>query len=100
MSVCKECALKRNRKRFYGVSEGDYARMLAQQGGVCAICGSAPDAPSNRKHTVLSVDHAHTAAKTVRGLLCARCNHVLGLVEDSPRILQACAAYLTRAAQL
>jgi len=93
MSVCKECQLKVNRQRSYKITPEQYNEMLAAQGGCCKICGALPSSKSNRKHTVLSVDHCHVTG-AVRGLLCARCNHVLGLAEDSPAILSSASQYL------
>ena len=45
-------------------------RLLAEQGGVCAICGNPP------KTRGLSIDHDHKTG-AVRGLLCFRCNRAL-----------------------
>jgi len=60
----------------YGLSIEDYDRMLEEQENVCAICGGPPDTRWN----VLAVDHCHTSLK-VRGLLCMKCNTMLGRVE-------------------
>lgn len=61
---------KPKRARALGVSDEDYARMLAGQGGGCAICGAPP------KTRRLHVDHDHKTG-AVRGLLCFRCNRAL-----------------------
>lgn len=45
-----------------------YDKMLAAQGGKCAICKRPP------KSRRLAVDHDHKTGK-VRGLLCFRCNY-------------------------
>jgi hypothetical protein len=71
----------------------DYERLLAAQGGVCAICAS-PTANRNNS-TRLAVDHCHESG-SVRGLLCHRCNTMLGQAKDKPEILRAGAAYLER----
>lgn len=76
--------------RKYGVTLADYERMLAAQGGVCAICGGAESAEHNR---VFHVDHCH-ATGAVRGLLCRGCNHILGHVKDDPDTLRSAIAYL------
>ena len=109
-SVCKECKrleakvyyvgnstdiLKRQKKhqrreilRKYNITEADYALMLNKQHGLCAICGKPP-----KKNKVLAVDHSHVTGK-VRGLLCKRCNFMLGLANDDPSILKASLVYL------
>lgn len=53
-----------------GVTLEQYARLLAAQGGHCALC---PNGPKTRR---LHVDHEHATGK-VRGLLCHRCNRTL-----------------------
>ena len=85
----------RELKRF-GISPEDYARMLAEQGGVCAICGEPPEGER------LAVDHGHaccpgdkSCGKCVRGLLCRRCNPLLGLAKDSTATLSAAIKYLS-----
>lgn len=78
------------RKR-YGLSEDDYALMLARQRGVCLICSYAPS--SLDKHLV--VDHCH-GSNEVRGLLCQYCNKGLGFFKDSPKLLRRAALYLIK----
>lgn len=64
--------------REYGFEPGQYARMLAEQEGRCAICRRRP---IRRR---LAVDHDHNTGR-VRGLLCYTCNHeVLGWLEGDP----------------
>lgn len=71
----------------YGWTPEDYDRHLAEQGGVCAACGS--DDPGKRyKH--FHVDHDHSCCsgkkscgKCIRGLLCGPCNIAAGHIESS-----------------
>lgn len=58
--------------------------MLAEQGGVCAICRAAPAA---------HVDHDH-ATGAVRALLCFNCNGGLGQFRDDPDTLREAAEYV------
>jgi hypothetical protein len=87
----KDRASKREwerRKRYrevYRISVADYDVMRKRQNGVCAIC--------KRSSQALCVDHCHACGK-VRGLLCGKCNSVLGFCDDSPAHLLAAAAYL------
>lgn len=53
-----------------------YDRILAHQGGVCYACHQAEPVKGRR----LSVDHDHATGE-VRGLLCSRCNPILGKLE-------------------
>jgi hypothetical protein len=71
-------------RRKYGITEEDYRRMLASQGGVCAVCGLA------RPRMV--VDHDHRTGK-VRGILCHNCNLIIGHSGDSSKVLAAAARY-------
>lgn len=73
--------------RRYGLAPADYDRLFDEQGGVCAICRQPPGARS------LSVDHCH-GTDTVRGLLCSRCNPMLGYANDDPATLLAAINYL------
>ena len=65
-----------------------YERLLAEQGGVCAICGAKP------KTRRLHIDHDH-GTKRVRGLLCHWHNRIMP--RDAAEAL-ALADYLDRAA--
>jgi len=77
-------------KRTYGLSAAEYDALLAAQGGVCAIChGHEIETPNGRLH----VDHDH-ATRKVRGLLCAKCNRLLGTARDNAATLRAAADYL------
>ena len=71
----------------YGLTMEAYTAMLDEQGGACAICGSAPDGRP------LHVDHDH-ATGAVRGLLCGLCNAGLGNYRDDPALLAKAIAYL------
>ena len=53
-------------RAFLHQARKDYDRLLAAQGGRCALCGREP-----REGEKYHVDHAHGARKlTVRGILC------------------------------
>jgi hypothetical protein len=78
--------------RKYGITVQDYDRMLAAQGGGCAICGKRPD-EQTRYRAFLHVDHCHDTGR-VRGLLCDQHNLLLGRWEHDPYLLRRAAAYL------
>lgn len=120
---CKPCAVKRTRmwqinnkdrnnaaqrKRYnaelykdralksrYGLSLKDYYNKLAEQSGCCAICG----VPEIECRQALFVDHNHITGQT-RGLLCRKCNSILGYGNDSVEILTKARDYLVLYAQI
>jgi hypothetical protein len=66
-----------------------YRELVDRQGHeTCAICGVAPS-PGKR----LQVDHDH-ATDEIRGLLCARCNRMLGQALDAVELLRRGIEYL------
>ncbi len=83
----------------YGLLPSQYDNMLKQQNNVCKIC-LRPETKIYKKTgkvMSLSVDHVHDETKRVRGLLCGRCNMVLGALKDSPELARECARYLENA---
>lgn len=92
-SMTPETKWERHLKGRYGISIIDYQQMQREQGNVCAIC------KSESQRLRLSVDHCHST-RMVRGLLCERCNSLLGRVKDDPKILRAAADYLDAAAEI
>ncbi|MHB8490621.1 MAG: endonuclease domain-containing protein [Solirubrobacteraceae bacterium] len=81
---------------------------MAAQQGVCAIC-KQPETATHQTGWVrrLSVDHDHaccpgnrSCGNCVRGLLCSRCNNVLGSMRDSVELIDAMSLYLRTCASL
>jgi hypothetical protein len=70
--------------RRYGITAEEADGMLEKQGGVCAICRTAP-----AEH----VDHDHETG-AVRALLCFNCNGGLGQFKDDPTLLHVAAFYV------
>jgi hypothetical protein len=87
-AATKRRKAKRTPKRAteLGITDDEYAGMLAEQGGGCAICGAPP------KTRRLHVDHDHKTGR-VRGLLCHRCNRALPVWITAAWLLKA-ARYL------
>lgn len=81
-------------KRYYGLTSDQYGKMLADQAGVCSICGE-PEVRVTMKGelTTLHVDHCHDTNK-VRSLLCYRCNSGLGSFRDRVDLLRKAAEYI------
>jgi hypothetical protein len=61
--------------RLYGLTANQVDALNAS-GSRCAICGIHVDNPK-----ALHVDHDHKSGN-VRGLLCANCNAVVGMIES------------------
>lgn len=74
----------------YDLSPDEYERILEEQNGVCAICKLKDEEERNW----LRVDHLH-GTKTVRGLLCAKCNRGLGLFNDDILRIARAIGYLS-----
>lgn len=81
-----EIARERMLRRNYGMTPNDYTGMVISQDNKCAICLISGENVRNQR---LVVDHCH-ASGNVRGLLCPKCNLLLGHAEDSiDRLLRA-----------
>lgn len=68
----------------------EYKTLKRNHKGVCAICGL-----KNKSKRELSIDHSHKTGKP-RGLLCGKCNLGIGLLLDSPRLLEKAIKYLRK----
>lgn len=76
------------RRRVHGLTADERDRLVALQGGACALCG--------RPSATLQVDHDHRHCPgregcrlCYRGMLCPRCNTALGMIGDEriPRLI-------------
>lgn len=74
-------------QKTYGLEAGEYARLLEEQEGRCAICRRIA---RNRR---LAVDHDHNTG-VIRALLCYFCNKYLGQWEGDPIAAHNAAIYL------
>jgi hypothetical protein len=78
-------------KYLYNITPQQYLQMFVDQEGCCAICST----PQNELKKRLSVDHCHSTLKN-RGLLCQKCNVLLGMAGDNSDILLAALSYLEK----
>lgn len=87
---------RHNLVKHYGLTPAEYDAMLAEQGGVCAICRQ-PETQRGPNGEVrpLSVDHDHATGE-ICGLCCSRCNTGLGWFRDDPALMAEALAYLLR----
>jgi hypothetical protein len=87
---CRERDSAVSRARRYGVPEDRVRAMAARK--TCEIC-RAPFQHTKHQH----FDHRHKDG-AVRGVLCFRCNNLIGDALEKPQTLRAAAAYLERTA--
>lgn len=76
------------RFRNYGVTPEQFDTLLMKQNGACAVCSLHFECEQE-----IQIDHCHKT-KTVRGLLCGRCNRGLGHFDDDADRLRKAANYL------
>lgn len=88
---------KNHIKNHYNLELEKYNNIIIEQNNRCAICLG-----QNRKNR-FSVDHNHQCCKDkkscgecVRGLLCIKCNILLGSSRDSILILESAIKYLKK----
>lgn len=84
---CKTCVRDQKLKLSYGIDVEAYDRVLKSQNGVCAIC------QENSGKRILAVDHDHITGR-IRGLLCDRCNVLIGMARDNIQTLRKAILYL------
>jgi hypothetical protein len=83
-------------KSLYGLTLQAYERMLAVQGGVCAICGNPPGTNGGPGiGPSLSVDHDHATGR-IRGLLCHHCNVAIGYLREDPALFDKARSHLAK----
>jgi hypothetical protein len=79
-----------NMRYRYGLTIARYTALLTSQNFCCKICLGVFHPTKNRP----VIDHCHTELH-VRGLLCHRCNTGIGLLAESPEIINRSSNYLT-----
>jgi hypothetical protein len=82
----KRAKINSHFKHKYGITVEQYDLMVKEQNGLCAIC---------QKLEKLFVDHCHITGK-IRGLLCLKCNLMLGSAVDNLDILNNGISYLKK----
>jgi Autographiviridae endonuclease VII len=90
----RQAKLDEHLRRKYGLERADFDRMLAEQRNCCRICGREPNGKT-RQSSTLHVDHDHATGR-VRGLLCGKCNTMVGLAGEDPAVLLAAVKYLRK----
>lgn len=75
------------------MSIAEYQTQFDKQQGLCALCGLPETETFRGKIRMLAVDHDHDTGLN-RGLLCRRCNCVLGMLNDDVTLFQRAIEYL------
>ena len=103
-SECKTCFVERQMKRYhenpdlindqraaskYGTTLEHIQQLREDAQGICSCCGRE----GLHHHKRLVIDHDHATGK-VRGLICSKCNTVLGLCGDNIGTLKNLIEYL------
>jgi len=76
----------------YNITLEEYQKLFTEQNKVCKICGGNRNT-TPFKYLPLAVDHCHKTGKN-RGLLCRKCNLMIGMADDNQDILQKGINYL------
>lgn len=75
-------------KTKYNLSSDDYFNLFERQNNKCAICGIEFKTINEG-----CVDHCHNT-NIIRGILCNKCNLLLGMANDNIKILENAIFYL------
>lgn len=82
---------RRRRLKGYGLTPETYDTMWKAQNYKCSICKSQKSSSIKGWH----IDHCHQT-KQVRGILCAKCNAMLGGAKDNIETLLSAISYLQK----
>jgi hypothetical protein len=79
----------------YGLTLEEFDAIIASQNDACAVCFRPFNHDPQKRDIV--VDHNHDTGQ-MRGIVCAKCNAILGRVDRDVEILKRAVAYLERVA--
>ena len=78
-------------KRKFGITKDQWENIFISQNKSCGIC--LKKEPDHLRDW--AVDHDHNTG-AIRGILCQKCNILLGAADDSIKILTSAIKYLNR----
>jgi hypothetical protein len=87
------CGFWTNLRWRYNLERTDYERMFRRQKGLCSICRINPATHVDHDHTCCP-EKARSCGKCIRGLICDKCNRMLGWAKDNAVTLRRAAKYL------
>lgn len=76
------------KKTKYGIVKEEYDKLFVSQNNRCLICGVEFDSKTKGV-----VDHNHKTG-LVRGILCNKCNTLLGMANENIEVLENAIKYL------
>ena len=87
--------LEQHLKYKYGVTHDEFRAAWDAQQGACAICCTElPDLMTyDNRRRGYAIDHNHESG-AFRGILCLKCNSLLGMASESIDVLKAAMKYL------
>ncbi len=83
-------------KHRYNLTEERYKALLFFQDGACACCREPFTSTPRVDHDHNCCGSSKSCGECVRGLLCDRCNRLLGNAKDKTETLKAAINYLSR----
>lgn len=86
--ICTRCKDPKDEEEFRTITIEEFDERFEKQFGLCKICQEK--LPEKRK---VHVDHSHKTGE-VRGLLCSKCNTLLGMLEGRENIIGNIVDYL------
>ncbi|NBR32848.1 MAG: hypothetical protein EBS87_11685 [Sphingomonadaceae bacterium] len=88
--------LEQHLRYKYGISHSEFQEAWDKQSGNCAICEDAlPDLMTyDQRRRGYAIDHNHETGD-FRGVLCLKCNSLLGMASDSIDVLHSAIRYLS-----
>lgn len=85
----------RNLRLRYGITVDEYQALIVNQNFACAICKvEIPDTLGYKGKRSVVVDHNHETGN-VRGILCSKCNLMLGHAKENTNTLYQAIVYLS-----
>lgn len=93
LETVKQTNRENNIHYLYGLNPKEHEDLKVKQNNLCAICNQPETRIYNGKVTSLCVDHNHSTLK-IRGLLCNRCNTVIGKCNEDELLLSKIIEYL------
>lgn len=79
----------RKRLSFFKISQEEYDTLFERANNLCEICEASESAAGRP----LGIDHCHSSGK-IRGVLCNKCNWLIGAAQERTDILTKAITYL------